>query len=144
MPDWCAFVLVFWCYTFYQASSVASSIKNMACHIKIKIFLPTLIFNLYTHAYVNASYFSLHLADLSALLLQEAVNWGFCSYLIIRTHILAHIIAQWDNEWWFLFSTVSSSSSPNSPSRGSSPNTLSSSSSPLTSQAINQSFNPTG
>uniref|UniRef100_A0A4W4EFE2 POU domain protein n=1 Tax=Electrophorus electricus TaxID=8005 RepID=A0A4W4EFE2_ELEEL len=42
-----------------------------------------------------------------------------------------------------LFSTVSSSSSPNSPSRSSSPNTLSSSSSPLTSQAVNQSFNPT-
>ncbi|KAK3527363.1 hypothetical protein QTP86_021925 [Hemibagrus guttatus] len=39
---------------------------------------------------------------------------------------------------------VSSSSSPNSPSRGSSPNTLSSSSSPLTSQGVNQSFNPTG
>ncbi|KAK1787547.1 hypothetical protein P4O66_016050, partial [Electrophorus voltai] len=38
---------------------------------------------------------------------------------------------------------VSSSSSPNSPSRSSSPNTLSSSSSPLTSQAVNQSFNPT-
>ncbi|KAF7688839.1 POU domain, class 2, transcription factor 3 isoform X1 [Silurus meridionalis] len=39
---------------------------------------------------------------------------------------------------------VSSSSSPNSPSRGSSPNTLSTSSSPLTSQGVNQSYNPTG
>ncbi|XP_060768298.1 POU domain, class 2, transcription factor 3 isoform X1 [Neoarius graeffei] len=39
---------------------------------------------------------------------------------------------------------VSSSSSPNSPSRGSSPNTLSSSSSPLTSQGVNQSFNTPG
>ncbi|XP_062844981.1 POU domain, class 2, transcription factor 3 isoform X1 [Trichomycterus rosablanca] len=39
---------------------------------------------------------------------------------------------------------VSSSSSPNSPSRGSSPNTLPTSSSPLTSQGVNQSFNPTG
>ncbi|XP_076867185.1 POU domain, class 2, transcription factor 3 isoform X2 [Brachyhypopomus gauderio] len=38
---------------------------------------------------------------------------------------------------------VSSSSSPNSPSRSSSPNNLSSSSSPLTSQGVNQSFNAT-
>uniref|UniRef100_W5KJ42 POU domain protein n=1 Tax=Astyanax mexicanus TaxID=7994 RepID=W5KJ42_ASTMX len=42
-----------------------------------------------------------------------------------------------------LASGGSSSSSPNSPSRGSSPNTLSTSSSPLTSQGVNQSFTPT-
>ncbi|XP_016310303.1 POU domain, class 2, transcription factor 3-like [Sinocyclocheilus anshuiensis] len=39
---------------------------------------------------------------------------------------------------------VSSSSSPNSPSRGSSPSTLSTTSSPLTAQGVNQTFNTTG